>query len=460
MSTLTIGNGITNIPNNAFMKSFSLTSVTIPNNITTIGEAAFYESILLQNVYIGQSVNTIGSLAFGYCSSLKNMIFKGLPSTITTVSSNIFLAISVNNTRTFTFYASNASEVNQTLLNQVKDIVTNKTVSKNGPQIFLGTYTTITSPSVLNKLYGDVFPLDVSSNSPAPFTYFSNNTNIATVNSSGVVTLIGTGSVTITVSQNLISGHNEASVDITINVATRITTIVVPSTISKSYFQNPFNLNASSNSPAPFTYYIVDTYIATIDSSGVITPLSVGTTTITVSQNAIPGYTDASVNTTISVTEKQLTMINVPTSISKTYGDAPFYLDASSNSSAPFIYESSDDSVATVNCCGIVTFVSNGTAIITTRQDISPEYTEDSKDTFVDVSLNTIENQVIIDEGKELVYFLTTNAKYATIVDNITVSKNLVNSGNNHKQHVNGTQNSICITNNNIPTDEYSCSCD
>jgi hypothetical protein len=153
-------------------------------------------------------------------------------------------------------------------------------------------------------------------------------------------------------------------------------------------------------------------------------------------------------------------MINVPTSISKTYGDAPFYLDASSNSSAPFIYESSDDSVATVNCCGIVTFVSNGTAIITTRQDISPEYTEDSKDTFVDVSLNTIENQVIIDEGKELVYFLTTNAKYATIVDNITVSKNLVNSGNNHKQHVNGTQNSICITNNNIPTDEYSCSCD
>ena len=40
-----IGNGVTNIGDNAFLNCYSLTSITIPNSVTSIGDDAFYYCI-------------------------------------------------------------------------------------------------------------------------------------------------------------------------------------------------------------------------------------------------------------------------------------------------------------------------------------------------------------------------------------------------------------------------------
>jgi hypothetical protein len=65
-----------------------LTSVTIPNSITNIPEALFYYCVNLANVIIPDSITTIGRIAFTGCSSLTSVYFNGnAPSADSTVFS-------------------------------------------------------------------------------------------------------------------------------------------------------------------------------------------------------------------------------------------------------------------------------------------------------------------------------------------------------------------------------------
>ena len=59
-----IGDSVTSIGNNAFIRCRSLTSVTIPNSITTIGNSAFVGCNSLTSVTIPNSVTTIDNSAF------------------------------------------------------------------------------------------------------------------------------------------------------------------------------------------------------------------------------------------------------------------------------------------------------------------------------------------------------------------------------------------------------------
>ena len=86
LKTLTI-TGDEAIPNYAFERWESLTSVTILGNVTSIGYQAFYGCSSLERVTISDSVTSIGYQAFSGCSSLTSVT---VPETVTSIGEGAF----------------------------------------------------------------------------------------------------------------------------------------------------------------------------------------------------------------------------------------------------------------------------------------------------------------------------------------------------------------------------------
>jgi hypothetical protein len=141
-----------------------------------------------------------------------------------------------------------------------------------------------------------------------------------------------------------------------------------------------------------------------------------------------------------------VTVITVDASFNKTYGNTPFNLDATSNSDASFNYSSQNDEIATVDENGLVTLVSPGEVIIDISQNAIEGFTSASTSTTITVNPNSPNDPVVVQDGTELSYFLTTNAEYAIIENNITVEDNLINTSDYYKNITNGTNNIISIT--------------
>lgn len=80
------GKPVTAINNAAFPNS-AVTSVTIPDSITSIPDAAFVNCSQLTNISIPNSVTYIGFSAFSSCTSLKSIT---LPSSLSTISKALF----------------------------------------------------------------------------------------------------------------------------------------------------------------------------------------------------------------------------------------------------------------------------------------------------------------------------------------------------------------------------------
>ena len=76
LSSVTIGNSVTNIEGYAFYECTSLTSVTIGDSVTEIGICAFDGCTSLTSVTIPDSVTSIEKYAFHDCPSLKEVYCK------------------------------------------------------------------------------------------------------------------------------------------------------------------------------------------------------------------------------------------------------------------------------------------------------------------------------------------------------------------------------------------------
>ena len=71
--SVTIGNSVDSIGNNAFYGCLSLTCIDIPNSVTSIGSQAFSNCSELMSAHIGNSVTSIGIWPFGYCPKLSSI---------------------------------------------------------------------------------------------------------------------------------------------------------------------------------------------------------------------------------------------------------------------------------------------------------------------------------------------------------------------------------------------------
>jgi hypothetical protein len=133
-----------------------------------------------------------------------------------------------------------------------------------------------------------------------------------------------------------------------------------------SYTNAPFALAAKASSSLPVSFKSSDLRVATV-SGGILTPVGVGTTTITAHQSGNSIYNPATPVTqtqVIAQARQEITFSPIP---AHNYGEVPFALAAQSTSRLPITYTSAATNVATV-LGNVVTIVGTGTAMITASQ--------------------------------------------------------------------------------------------
>lgn len=92
LKSVTIENGITEIPPSCFSNCSKITEITIPASITSIGESAF-SGTSLKNLEIPNGVQTIGKSAF----SNTRLVSVSVPASVTTIGENAFVAQATTN---------------------------------------------------------------------------------------------------------------------------------------------------------------------------------------------------------------------------------------------------------------------------------------------------------------------------------------------------------------------------
>ena len=324
-------------------------------------------------ITVGKATPTIGSMTainktFGDAAFTLTAPTSNATGAFTFASSNTAVAtisgttVTIVGAGTATITATQATDANY----NAGSVSTTLTVAKATP--------TIGSMAAINKTFGDAnFALTIpTSNSTGLFTFASSNTAVATI-TNNAVTIVGAGTITITATQATSANYLAGSVTTTLTVAKANPTIGTQPNITRAFGSSAITLVApTSNSLGAFTYTISDASVATI-SGATLSPVGIGTATITATQAATTNYNAGSITRTITVVKGTPT-IGSFAAINKTFGDAAFTLTApSSTSTGAFTYASSDASVATVSG-STVTIVGAGTANITATQAEDANY--------------------------------------------------------------------------------------
>lgn len=195
-------------------------------------------------------------------------------------------------------------------------------------------------------------------------TWTSSDPSIATVSSSGVVTGLKKGTVTITCKTT--NGAKTASCKVA--VVKRVTGVSLNKQEAILYFGRALALSSTvypiDASVQDVIYTSNDTNIATVSAKGVVTPVNTGTTYIiaTTKDGGYKAYCRVSVGKAPESIKLAVTSAKMTVGKSGTLKYAIYPTDAR-NRVATFV--SSNPEVATVNSAGLVTAVSRGTANIT-----------------------------------------------------------------------------------------------
>ena len=305
----------------------------------------------------------------------------------TFTSSNTSVATVNSTTGLVTVVSPGSTEITanqaQTLTHTASSIRTTFVVQAATP-----TFGSFTAPS---KTYGDAtFTISApSSTSSGAFTFTSSNSAVATINSStGAVAITGAGSATITASQAASSPYVAQTANATLTVAKATPSLSgFGGSLTKDVGDPSFTPTIpSSASTGAITYSSSNTAVATINStSGLISVLSGGSTTITATQAATDNYNSTTVTTTLTVLRDPV--IGAMAAITKAYGSAAFTLTApTTNSNGAISYTSSDTAVATIDSnTRLITLAGAGTTTITATQVATSTYRSASTSTTLTV---------------------------------------------------------------------------
>lgn len=214
---------------------------------------------------------------------------------------------------------------------------------------------------------------------PATFTVNSDN-NITGLVAEGATT----GLINITTASGKVATSSQTF------VVKQIQTISFDAISEKIFGDTPFILSATSSSDLPVTYASNNIGVASVSGS-TITILGAGTAMITASQAGNNNYYPAADVTKPLIVNKASQTITFAALSSKTFGDAPFTLSATSSSGLAPTYTSSNTSVATVSG-NTVTIVGAGIASITASQAGNSNYNagETSRQLTVNKALQTV----------------------------------------------------------------------
>ncbi|WP_201568449.1 Ig-like domain-containing protein [Imperialibacter sp. 75] len=179
------------------------------------------------------------------------------------------------------------------------------------------------------------FTLEATTSSSLDVSYSSSNPSVATV-SGNTVTVVGTGTTTITASQAGNNNYNAAlPVERTLFVtdATKTNQSITFNTLAERAFgSGTFQLEASASSGLAVSYSSSNTAVAMISGS-TVTLIGVGETTIAVTQNGNDTYNPAPEKQQVLTVVKGSQTITFDAIADKSFGDAAFTLSPTASSS-------------------------------------------------------------------------------------------------------------------------------
>lgn len=236
--------------------------------------------------------------------------------------------------------------------------------------------------------------INPTSNSTGAFSYTISDANVASIFGNRV-TLLGSGSATITATQAATEDYAARQVTSTLTVTEA--PLIQFTAISKLIGDPTSTLSASSNSAGALTYAVTTGTAGTIAGSTLTVGGSVGTSVITAIQAANGTYTlgtEASILTVDDPTRIYPTLTWIAP-IQKFVGEANFTLALpTSNSGGAFAYYSSNTSVATVSGA-IVTIVGVGVAQLIAVQVPSGNYRSGIISTTLTVGIGAKSNPTL-----------------------------------------------------------------
>ena len=287
------------------------------------------------------------------------------------------------NTATATFTAPSASKLEFTLT--VVDNVDNR----HSDSVTILIDTAIDAGADVTKTFGDApYTQAATGGGSSALSYGSSDSNVATVDSAGKVTIVGAGTATITAT-NEVSGSDVAVSDsyvLTVNKAVQAA-LNAGADVIKAFGDVPFTQAASGGSGSgSVTYASSAEAVVTVDNTGKVTIVGAGSATVTATKAADGNYTVSSDSYSVTVGKAVQATLTAGADVTKTFGDAAFTQAATGGSGTGGVsYTSSNASVASVTAAGTVTVVAPGTAVITATKagDANYNATTDSYDLTV-----------------------------------------------------------------------------
>ena len=248
-------------------------------------------------------------------------------------------------------------------------------VSKGTP--ILSTFSVST-----NRTYGSA-PFSAlsypSSASAGAITYSSSDSNVATIDNSGIITLVSAGYVNFTATQASTALYNSnTKTSNTMTVHRQVLPLVRSSpsseVINKTYGDSYFNVVATNSSNGGTITYETDNPsvagIVGLATAGIISVVTVGTATITARRTQTAQYSSDPVSWTVVVGRTTTTLTGL-SDLSYNVTTAPFTVSASSASDGAITYSLQDPSsnVLTIHpTSGLITLKSPGSAVIVASQ--------------------------------------------------------------------------------------------
>jgi len=259
-------------------------------------------------------------------------------------------------TATITVTATDRSTVEKTLIVNVLQKAQSITINNSVSELYVGSS---------HQLSCSVLPIDTTDKS---ITFTSSNTSVLSVNTSGLITALKTGTATLTVkttdgssitkTMNLVVKQYVSTVSLnaaSVSLNTGSTFQIVPS-VSPADATNKTLSYSSNNSSS-----------ASVDSSRLITALKAGTAKITVTAND-RGSIKATVDVMVLQKATSLT-INTPTAVLYTNETSQLSCSVypSDTTDKSLAFSSSDINIASISSAGQITAKKAGTVNITVK---------------------------------------------------------------------------------------------
>ena len=241
----------------------------------------------------------------------------------------------------------------------------------------LGAFTT-TSRTVGEEAFTVASPTSTSS---AVFKLESSDESVAKFSKvNGKLSIVGAGKTTITASQPANDDFLASSKNFVLTVRKGTPVLTATADLSSTFGENgPTIAKPTSESRGAISFASSNAAVATVNATtGQVTVVGAGTSTITITQAATDDYVSATQTLTFTV-KQAVPSLGKLTTESKKFGDAEFSIEKpTSPSTGTFTFTSSDSKVVKISEAGKATVEGAGKTTITATQAAAGNYAANS----------------------------------------------------------------------------------